>query len=404
MQLGWVDFTEEERGRALDVLNLFKEQGTLDELGTGAVRDAFANFFFPGTSTVQTRAKYFLLVPYILREAAQGGYGNTVPQIKKNIDRAERRCALQLLKKNGKNAGVIGSRNLPSKWVARTPLSIYWSGIRTWGIFKENMSVDAYLKLSLINHAAKTQHLGNRSDDMEENEGDDWDAGNALSISLWNLPVRELSEDWMEEADITLTADEALFLKECILTALPDSLLAFLLKREMDILPFDNDFAALTEGLRGIVPDDMGKRMQMACDFNELLVPLRVRYNLILSQGENLTALEIWEQLSPHVQEAAGIVDIDELFLLMGIGNPLLRSFLHQCQNALIARDFETTDQLIKARECHLKGAERAKTNHPGEFNVDEWYGGYSLNYRMPTATTFIHDILEGSHPHAENG
>ena len=72
MRLGWVDFSEEERGRALDVLNLFKEQGTLDELGTGAVRDAFANYFFPGTSTIQTRAKYFLLVPYILREAARG--------------------------------------------------------------------------------------------------------------------------------------------------------------------------------------------------------------------------------------------------------------------------------------------------------------------------------------------
>ncbi len=403
MQLGWVDFSDEERGRALDVLNLFKEQGTLDELGTGAVRDAFANYFFPGTSTVQTRAKYFLLVPYILREAAQGEYGNTVPQMKKNIDRAERRCATQLLKKNGKNAGIIGSRNLPGKWVARTPLSIYWSGIRTWGIFEENMSVDAYLKLSLINRASKTQHLGNRADDAEENERDDRDAGNALSISLWNLPAQELAEDWMEQVDINLTVDEALFLKERILTALPDSLLAFLLKNEMDIQAFDNDFFALTEKLRNLVPDDMRKRMQMACDFNELLYPVRVRYNLILSQGENLTAVDEWERLSPDIQSAVSLIDIDEMFFTMGIGNPLLRTFLHQCQDTLAAKDFETTDQLIKARECHLKGAERAKTNHPGEFGTDEWYGGYSLNYRMPTATTFIHDILEGSHPHAEN-
>nr|WP_288913835.1 DUF6361 family protein [uncultured Lachnoanaerobaculum sp.] len=28
-------------------------------MGIGIVRDAFANCFFPGTSTVQTRAKYF---------------------------------------------------------------------------------------------------------------------------------------------------------------------------------------------------------------------------------------------------------------------------------------------------------------------------------------------------------
>ena len=46
-------------------MNLLSEQGAVDELGTGIVRDAFANYFFPGTSTIQTRAKYFLIVPYL---------------------------------------------------------------------------------------------------------------------------------------------------------------------------------------------------------------------------------------------------------------------------------------------------------------------------------------------------
>ena len=32
------------------------------------VRDALANVFFPGTSTIQTRAKYFLIVPRIFKE------------------------------------------------------------------------------------------------------------------------------------------------------------------------------------------------------------------------------------------------------------------------------------------------------------------------------------------------
>ena len=43
-------------------------QGAVDELGIGIIRDAFANYFFPGTSTIQTRAKYFLIVPYVLRD------------------------------------------------------------------------------------------------------------------------------------------------------------------------------------------------------------------------------------------------------------------------------------------------------------------------------------------------
>lgn len=75
MEIGWIDFSKEDREKVLDVINLLQEQGAVDELGIGQIRDAFANRFFPGTSTVQTRAKYFFLVPYILREASLGKYG-----------------------------------------------------------------------------------------------------------------------------------------------------------------------------------------------------------------------------------------------------------------------------------------------------------------------------------------
>lgn len=67
----------------MDVINLLSEQGAVDELGIGIVRDAFANYFFPGTSTIQTRAKYFLIVPYILKEAVDGRYGKDINKIMK---------------------------------------------------------------------------------------------------------------------------------------------------------------------------------------------------------------------------------------------------------------------------------------------------------------------------------
>lgn len=37
MQLGWIDFSKEDRRKALDVINLLSEQGTVDELGIGTV-------------------------------------------------------------------------------------------------------------------------------------------------------------------------------------------------------------------------------------------------------------------------------------------------------------------------------------------------------------------------------
>ena len=62
----WLDYSEKERQKMLDILSALKEHETRDELGIGAVRDAFSDMFFPGTSTIQTRARYFLFVPWII--------------------------------------------------------------------------------------------------------------------------------------------------------------------------------------------------------------------------------------------------------------------------------------------------------------------------------------------------
>ena len=95
MQLGWIDFSKEDRQKALDVINLLSEQGAVDELGIGIIRDAFANYFFPGTSTIQTRAKYFLIVPYMLREAVDGRYGKDANRVLRAIDSAEKDCGTE---------------------------------------------------------------------------------------------------------------------------------------------------------------------------------------------------------------------------------------------------------------------------------------------------------------------
>jgi hypothetical protein len=59
----WLDYSEGERRKMLDVIDLFREHDTRDELGIGSVRYAFADMLFPGTNTIMTRARYFLLVP-----------------------------------------------------------------------------------------------------------------------------------------------------------------------------------------------------------------------------------------------------------------------------------------------------------------------------------------------------
>ena len=53
---GWLDTDSEQRRRMLEVVDLFKEEGTVDELGIGSIRDALADSLFPGTSDLHTQA------------------------------------------------------------------------------------------------------------------------------------------------------------------------------------------------------------------------------------------------------------------------------------------------------------------------------------------------------------
>ena len=179
MQLGWIDFSKEDRQKAFDVINLLSEQGAVDELGIGVIRDAFANYFFPGTSTIQTRAKYFLIDPYMLREAVDGRYGKDANRVLRAIDSAEKDCGIRLLEADPKAEGVIGSRVLPKGWVARKPSDIYWNGIRTFGIFCDyGLSIPEYVSLAVkLKEQKSVSRLGNRNDDAEENDKDDSDAG-----------------------------------------------------------------------------------------------------------------------------------------------------------------------------------------------------------------------------------
>ena len=48
-QFAWLDYSEHERRKMLDIVDLFREHDTRDELGIGSVRDTFADLFFPGT-------------------------------------------------------------------------------------------------------------------------------------------------------------------------------------------------------------------------------------------------------------------------------------------------------------------------------------------------------------------
>lgn len=137
--LTWLDFSERERRRALDVIDQFQEESTRDELGVGSIRDAIADLLFPGTSTVQTRARYFLFVPWIYLILEDKGIG--YPDIELRARKYEIDLIYALVK-GRQHEGVIGIE--AREQLQRLPSDVYWSGLRQWGILVFNRSQEEY--------------------------------------------------------------------------------------------------------------------------------------------------------------------------------------------------------------------------------------------------------------------
>ncbi len=394
MQLGWVDFSKEDRQKVLDVMNLLSEKGAVDELGIGIVRDAFANYFFPGTSTIQTRAKYFLIVPYLLKEVVDGRYGKDVNHILRSIDSEEKQCGIRLLEADASADGIVGKRVLPKRWVARKPSDIYWNGIRTYKIFKDNtLSIPEYVNISIKLKSQKSYVKNeNRGNDTEDFDRDDIDAGDITSFQFWDLPIYKTN--WKDNLSIELTLEEAVYLHNQILKAVPNTLMAYILKNHIQLDEYEG-FAALTMALADKVKPELAYMMHLACDFNNLIYMARVRYNCILSEGQNKTAIDEWKFLVTDCVERAK-VDLTAVFEKLQLYNPKTEKFLSMLQKAFINQDIELVDLIIRNREVQLKGINRAKLNRTSEYDPSQWVGGGWLDYRFSDARRIINDIYHG--------
>ena len=407
MQLGWIDFSKNERNKVLSVLDLLSEEGTLDELGIAPIRDGYANLFFPGTSTIQTRAKYFLCIPYAFKDLEKSEETNPKRMLKSLYEK-EKSCG-ECLHRNSKTDGVIGASVIDSgKWVKRQPSDIYWAGIRRLGIFVGgNKSINEYLRYICFNNSKKDElkNLGNRKDNAEENECDDLDAGHDLYKRFWNLPT--YNKKWLDNISIDLTKEEAKFLKEQIIQNCKEesgneTMFSFIMKENKHDFVDIKNFEDLASGYIRQFPEHIQTDYYNAVKFSEFVYVLRVLYNVIVSNSQNEEANNEWQKLEPNLYTLADI-DIESIYHRLGITKPLLLRFLLTSQTQMRNGDIEGLKETIIKREVDLKGSSRAKTKHAGEFRQNSWFGGRKLDYRFPDAQTIINDIFEGEKNCAES-
>ena len=394
--LTWLDLTASDRDRMRQVLDLFKEQGTVDEMGLGSLRDALSEDLFPGTSTIQTRLRYVLFVPWIYRqlEARRTAASNVSTQLRK----AELDLIGPLLK-NGRSKGAIGERARGS--LARQPSSVYWTALVRWGLFLHERPQGWY-------HTHFTGLLHGRS---AEETADDPGVIRSRQPN-WHPRMPDPPPEFPYEASFDLTREEAAFLQGRLEDRCAGTLLAWLAREGSDA-PSDGCF--WDDGAATSAPADLRHTIELARRFSLHVEGMPLLYNLLLAErrhSEHGGDEEPIEQYRQEIDEwAAGeavenFYDPGELWTFAAsrqVRVPRLRRHfveawstrLPQIGPAAIADD-RGLCTLIESRERQLKGP-RARLHNPAR--LLDWSGRVGvgrMNFRWHRVRQILLDLHGG--------
>jgi hypothetical protein len=191
-------------------------KGVVDEVGVLAVHAGYADRFFPGTSVLQTRARYifFTCWNYLWLRQLRSLRGRSAVLAK---DRCERWVTKQLGRRQPRSRGIIGIQVYPRSPV-QTPDFIYWTALQKFGLYRGLGRTTLLAQWD----SGRIGHVTDRRDD-EEHESPEDDMLARFSI----LPMPAYWQRRMARPlDFRLTRAEADFLKAGLVSLGPTCVLA----------------------------------------------------------------------------------------------------------------------------------------------------------------------------------
>ena len=394
--LAWLDYSEADQRRAREIVRMFSQPESRDELGLGQIRDAISDTLFPGTSVLLTRARYLLFVPWFYREGAR--LRRQGSQLSSWVDTQERRL-IGALRNGGDSSGLIGG--VVGEQVQNLPSTIYWNSLRRFGILRHD--------------GTPTQIAGLR---QASRPLDDTTEFVERSDAVWDPSMPGPPEDFfaLTSCDFTLTRDEATWLAERIGQAAPDTLLEFLVEkgsRRPDVAQFawdDNEVNAAMGQVRDAVNEARRFAVAMhgaALLYNVLLAERAEELGMTRHDGQRDYFADLLDQWSGEVQASdLGSWNLEGLWaLVMEQGrqaSPLTYRFVTDWVNLVrspsgreLASD-QTARTLIREREIHQKRGQARLTN---DRLMRQWGGASGsgrLNFRWPVVARLLNDIADG--------
>ena len=391
--LAWIDHDTRAQDRARRIIALFQERGTVDQMGIGSIRDSFADLFFPGTSTIQTRLRYFLFVPWIYQRIEQ----EEVPSRRAAEAAREIELALVLPLLSAHDGGIFGS--MAGQELKRLPSEVYWGGLGSWGIRRFDASPGRY-------HRGLDELYRRRKRATRDHSEDDVGEGPEVT---WHPELPAPPPGFPESATISLRAEEAEFLRDRIVHEHPDSLLAWLVLHPANISGlFPWEHAQLSA-----MPEQHRSDLVHARLFSETMAGAPILYNRMLAEllGDEKRVREYTES---HV-DWIGQLDLDEVagWNLDALFSVARRQRLYNItvQTERFVRDWveltvrereslhesDRARQLIDRRERALKRGRSLFANRRAR---EELYSGGlgmgQLDYRWAGLRTLLGDLYAG--------
>jgi hypothetical protein len=397
----WLDYSERDRRQALDVVDLLREAATVDELGLGVVRDAFADLLFPGTSTIQTRARYFLFVPWIYLELER------LRAPSAEVATRARRAEVALIDarvESGEREGVIGI--LAGRTLKRLPSNVYWNGLRSWGIRRFPGSQPQYHR-ALDGFYASPEHLL---------IDDDRNPAGGTSPTNWDPNLPPPPRGFHKGATLSLTSAEAEYLRERIIVTHRYSMLAFLVQEgEPTKTAFPWEHPQHREFREPFAEEVLHARL-----FSEAIHGAQLLYNLMLAEAVKndewvqrfVEAINDWGVLIGRRQRAFAAWDRRRFWAIVvgGGGQPSTRArdfmdtwfdlALAPSAAARIARVADAR-RLVAQREHQLKGSRARLLNRQALLLWQGDAGSRQIDFRWGVTQEIANDILEGLPPDA---
>ncbi|MCX7420945.1 MAG: DUF6361 family protein [Planctomycetia bacterium] len=408
--IGWVDFSSEHREKVKSVIDLLSTPGVIDELGIGVIRDSFSDSLFPGISTIQTRAKYFLIVPRIFKDFEKlPAHKRRRRKLTDFLNEQENQCmeAMVASHHDDRQDGIIGESFADKQGeVQRKPSSVYWTGIRQFGLIQTNLSLQAFCR-KFANPDQPLQDLVQGSD---KTKGDDPDAAEQANETI-NGPSCE--DDWIDNLTVYLTHEEASFLSRQIEARVPLSLLGQILldsevRQKFLALPNEWNFTMLAHEapFLGQFSGELQRIIAAARDFWQLMDGAHIRYNCLLQDRHGTSGLreefeakwnEWKENLSSFSWERW---NTESLWKLTKHHHRRVREHTIQFVESWIDGIHnnatpQSLDELVTRQERFNKKA-RARLHPAAEESIGKWVGIDDLNYRLNVARTIIRDIDTG--------